>query len=227
MRVEAETPSGGAERRPGALLLLCMAQFMLILDIAIVNVALPPISEDLGFSAGNLQLVVTAYALTFGGLLLLGRAAVRPVGTPKYVRLGARSVHARISRMRPRTFCGVSGDLACSARRRRGVGRPGGALAPYEHLPRGRGAQPGSGRVERRSGGRRGCGTFDRGRAHRPRRLALSVPGDRPTRGCGSSGRAPDAAGGPIRSAWGTARLGGRFGGHHRPRGAGLRARTR
>ena len=37
-----------------------------------MNVALPPISEDLGFSAGNLQLVVTAYALTFGGLLLLG-----------------------------------------------------------------------------------------------------------------------------------------------------------
>ena len=72
MTVEAGTPSETAERRPGALLLLCMAQFMLILDIAIVNVALPPIAEDLGFSAGNLQLVVTAYALTFGGLLLLG-----------------------------------------------------------------------------------------------------------------------------------------------------------
>lgn len=72
MTIETGTQSGGAARRQRALLLLCMAQFMLILDIAIVNVALPPIAEDLGFSPGNLQLVVTAYALTFGGLLLLG-----------------------------------------------------------------------------------------------------------------------------------------------------------
>jgi hypothetical protein len=56
----------------GALLLLCLAQFVLILDIAIVSVALPAIQADLDFSRGNLQLVVTTYALTFGGLLLLG-----------------------------------------------------------------------------------------------------------------------------------------------------------
>ena len=45
---------------------------MVILDVAIVNVALPTIEVDLDFSAKNLQWVVTAYALTFGGLLLLG-----------------------------------------------------------------------------------------------------------------------------------------------------------
>lgn len=66
--------------RPGRrwvspLFLLCMAQFMLILDVSVVNVALPSVQEDLGFSAGDLQLVVTAYALFFGGLLLLGGRA--------------------------------------------------------------------------------------------------------------------------------------------------------
>jgi EmrB/QacA subfamily drug resistance transporter len=57
------------------LLLLCMAQFVLILDVAIVNVALPLVQEDLGFAPADLQLVVTAYALFFGGLLLLGGRA--------------------------------------------------------------------------------------------------------------------------------------------------------
>ena len=55
-----------------ALLLLCMVQFMVILDIAIVNVALPSIKIDLGFSQANLQWVISSYALVFGGFLLLG-----------------------------------------------------------------------------------------------------------------------------------------------------------
>jgi EmrB/QacA subfamily drug resistance transporter len=52
--------------------LVCLAQFMVILDVSIVNVALPSIQKTLGFSEVNLQWVVTAYALTFGGLLLFG-----------------------------------------------------------------------------------------------------------------------------------------------------------
>lgn len=59
------------------LLLLCMAQFMLIVDVAIVNVALPSEQEDLGFAPADLQLVVTAYALFLGGLLLLSRMLCR------------------------------------------------------------------------------------------------------------------------------------------------------
>jgi EmrB/QacA subfamily drug resistance transporter len=55
-----------------ALALLCAVQFMVVLDIAIVNVALPSIQADLGFSQQNLQWVISAYALTFGGFLLLG-----------------------------------------------------------------------------------------------------------------------------------------------------------
>ncbi|TME95870.1 MAG: MFS transporter [Chloroflexi bacterium] len=54
------------------LLLLCAAQFMLILDIAIVNVALPSMQRTLGLSAENIQWVVGGYALTFGGFLMLG-----------------------------------------------------------------------------------------------------------------------------------------------------------
>jgi EmrB/QacA subfamily drug resistance transporter len=60
-------------KRPGAALaLLVTAQFMVILDVAIVNVALPTIGPDLGFSRSALQWVVSAYAIVFGGTLLLG-----------------------------------------------------------------------------------------------------------------------------------------------------------
>src|SRR6187397_1419832 len=55
-----------------ALALLSVVQFMLVLDIAIVNVALPSIKVDLGFSQENLRWVISAYALVFGGFLLLG-----------------------------------------------------------------------------------------------------------------------------------------------------------
>ncbi len=55
-----------------ALALLCVTQFLVVLDIAIVNVALPSIQADLGFSQDDLQWVISAYALVFGGFLLLG-----------------------------------------------------------------------------------------------------------------------------------------------------------
>jgi EmrB/QacA subfamily drug resistance transporter len=62
-------------QRDALLLTVCLAQFMVILDIAIVNVALPNIHADLGFSDTSLQWVVNAYTLTFAGFLMLaGRA---------------------------------------------------------------------------------------------------------------------------------------------------------
>ncbi len=61
-----------ANRRWSALALIVTAQFMVILDVAIVNVALPSIKSDLGFSQTNLQWVISAYAIIFGGALLLG-----------------------------------------------------------------------------------------------------------------------------------------------------------
>jgi EmrB/QacA subfamily drug resistance transporter len=60
------------DRRWSALALIVTAQFMVILDVAIVNVALPSIKTDLGFSETNLQWVISAYAILFGGALLLG-----------------------------------------------------------------------------------------------------------------------------------------------------------
>jgi EmrB/QacA subfamily drug resistance transporter len=64
--------AGSVDRKWLALALLCMTQFVVVLDIAIVNVALPSIQADLGFSQENLQWVISAYALVFGGFLLLG-----------------------------------------------------------------------------------------------------------------------------------------------------------
>ncbi|HKN62950.1 MAG TPA: DHA2 family efflux MFS transporter permease subunit [Gaiellaceae bacterium] len=61
-----------SRRRWSALALIVTAQFMVILDVAIVNVALPSIESDLGFSDTGLQWVITAYAIFFGGTLLLG-----------------------------------------------------------------------------------------------------------------------------------------------------------
>jgi EmrB/QacA subfamily drug resistance transporter len=67
-------------RRWWALALLCSAYFMVILDVSIVNVALPSIQADLHFSPGDLQWVLSAYALTFGGFLLLGGRAADMLG---------------------------------------------------------------------------------------------------------------------------------------------------
>src|SRR5689334_10326224 len=55
-----------------ALLILCLGDLMIVLDTTIVNVALPSIRQDLGFSEASLAWVVNAYLLTFGGFLLLG-----------------------------------------------------------------------------------------------------------------------------------------------------------
>ena len=73
-------PLPEARRRSLVLALCCLAQFMVILDVSIVNVALPSIREDLGFSAADLQWVVNAYTLAFAGFLLLGGRAADLLG---------------------------------------------------------------------------------------------------------------------------------------------------
>jgi MFS family permease len=59
-------------RRWSALAVIALAQFMVIMDTSIIGVALPEIQSDLGFSPGDLSWVFNAYAVAFGGLLLLG-----------------------------------------------------------------------------------------------------------------------------------------------------------
>ena len=63
-----------------ALTIVCAAFFMTVLDVSIVNVALPSIGEALSFSRDNLQWVITAYSITFGGFLLLGGRAADLLG---------------------------------------------------------------------------------------------------------------------------------------------------
>ena len=63
-------PSETKDRRWIALAVLVAAQFMVVLDVAIVNVALPSIQTDLHFSEQSLQWVITAYAIMFGGFLV-------------------------------------------------------------------------------------------------------------------------------------------------------------
>jgi EmrB/QacA subfamily drug resistance transporter len=75
-------------RRWWALALLCGAFFMVILDATIVLVALPAIQADIGFSEQGLQWVLSAYALTFGGLLLLGGRAADLLGRRRLFMTG-------------------------------------------------------------------------------------------------------------------------------------------
>src|SRR2546421_11746527 len=77
------------QRKWLALALLSAVQFMVVLDIAIVNVALPSIKIDLGFSQENLQWVISAYALFFGGFLLLGGRAADLLGRRRLFLAGA------------------------------------------------------------------------------------------------------------------------------------------
>ena len=75
-------------RRWYGLALLCALQFMVVLDVAIVNVALPSIQVDLKFAPENLQWVLSAYALAFGGFLLLGGRAADLVGRRLILMIG-------------------------------------------------------------------------------------------------------------------------------------------
>lgn len=75
--------AGHGENKWAILAVLAVAQFMVVLDVSIVNVALPSIAKELEFAPNNLQWVITAYTLTFGGLLLLGGRAADLFGRRK------------------------------------------------------------------------------------------------------------------------------------------------
>jgi EmrB/QacA subfamily drug resistance transporter len=91
-RVRAEgtrEPAGhGAGHAPLALPLILVAAFMVVLDFSIVNVALPSIERELGIAASTVQWVVTAYAIAFGGLLILGGRAADLFGRRRMFVIG-------------------------------------------------------------------------------------------------------------------------------------------
>ncbi len=77
----SRAPGPEPDRRSAWLLTVCcVAQFMVILDLSIVNVALPSIQSSLGFTASELQWVIDAYAITFAGFLMLGGRAADQFG---------------------------------------------------------------------------------------------------------------------------------------------------
>jgi len=93
-------------RRWKALILICAAIFVVVLDIAIVNVALPSIGSDLHFAEKNLQWVITAYGLTYGGFLLLGGRAADLIGR-RLVFMGGMALFTAAS-----LVCGLSTSSA-------------------------------------------------------------------------------------------------------------------
>jgi EmrB/QacA subfamily drug resistance transporter len=91
-------------RRWQALALVCVAFFMTVLDVSIVNVALPSIGRSLRFSETGLQWVITAYAITFGGFLLLGGRAGDILGRKRMFLVGVAIFSAAS------LVCGLAGS---------------------------------------------------------------------------------------------------------------------
>ena len=119
-------PAPGREDRKRwlALLLVCAAQLMIVLDGTIVNVALPAIQSSLGFSEVSLSWVVNAYLLTFGGFLLLGGRAGDLFGRRRVFMLGlALFTLASL-------FCGLAGSQALLVAARAVQGLGGAIIAP-------------------------------------------------------------------------------------------------
>src|SRR5947199_4220922 len=82
------SPPSTTSNRWLVLVIACLAQFMVVLDATVVNVALPSIQKGLHFSPANLQWVVNAYTLIFGGFLLLGGRAGDLLGRKRLFVLG-------------------------------------------------------------------------------------------------------------------------------------------
>ena len=85
---QAGVPAGPDPRRWLALAVIAVAQLMIVLDVSVVNIALPDAGADLGITPANIQWVVTAYTLTFGGLLLLGGRIADFIGRKRAFLIG-------------------------------------------------------------------------------------------------------------------------------------------
>jgi EmrB/QacA subfamily drug resistance transporter len=114
----APTPGPPARRERRVLPLLCACQFLVILDVSIVNVALPSIDRDLGFSVPGLAWVVNGYLLPFAGFMLLGGRAADLFGHRRMLIVGLAlfSVSSLVAGLAP------TPDVLVPARAAQGVG---------------------------------------------------------------------------------------------------------
>ena len=173
------------------LAIVCIGQFMVVLDASIVNVALPSIQRDLHFSTSGLQWIINAYTLTFAGFLLLGGRAADLFGRRKIFMLGLTVF----------TLSSLLGGLAqneawlVSARALQGLGAA--ILAPATltiltaTFPEGADPGLGLGRVERRLIGRRIGRRAPWRHLDRPLELALDPVRQRAGRHRRTHGRPP------------------------------------
>src|SRR4051812_10248692 len=124
MTLPTITPLRSPSARWAALGVIVVAQFMVILDVAIVNVALPSIEADLGFSRAGLQWVITAYAIVFGGFLLLGGRLADILGRRRVFTVGVGLFVASS------VLCGFAWSAASLVAFRGVEGLAGALLAP-------------------------------------------------------------------------------------------------
>ena len=147
-----------------ALVVLCAGMLMIVLDVTIVNVALPSIQQQLGFSATGLAWVVNAYLISFGGLLLLAGRLGDLAGRRNVFLAGLAVVHRGLDGMRAGPVAGDAGGRPVRAGYRRGddLGRDPGR--DRDDVPRAAGDGQGDRRLRvRRVGRRRGRAAGRRG----------------------------------------------------------------
>lgn len=103
----------------------CTGQFLVILDVSVVNVALPSMRSDLGLSASQLQWVLNAYAIAFAGFMLLGGRAADIYGRKRMflVGLGLFTAASLAAWVRPGGLAAARRPCRAGARRRRAVSR--------------------------------------------------------------------------------------------------------
>ena len=179
----ATVTAGPDPRRWQALALVCVAFFMTILDVSIVNVALPSIKESLDVSDTSLQWVLIAYAITFGGFLLLGGRLADLLGRRRIFMIGVAVFAGASSRLRARGLDRRAHRRSRRAGARRGPRLTGDPLDHHHHV-RGRGGAEQGARDLGRDGRQRRGGRRPRGRDPDPvPRLGVDLLRQRPRRG--------------------------------------------
>ena len=216
-------PSETKDRRWFALAALVAAQFMVVLDVAIVNVALPSIQTDLHFSEQSLQWVITAYAIMFGGFLLLGGRLADLLGRRRFFIAGIALF----------TVSSLAAGFAWSAgslitfRATQGLG--GALLAPAAlsilttTFAEGRERNVALGVWGAVSGSGAAAGVLARRLPDELARLVVDLLHQRPRRDRADRGQSLPPEGEPRRARTPHLRLRGCRHGHERPDAAGLR----
>ena len=162
-------------RRWIVLAVIVAAQFMVVLDVAIVNVALPTIKTDLHFSQESLQWVVTAYSILFGGVLLLGGRMADLLGRRRLFMAGLDALHDLLAARRAGVVGGLADRLPLAAGPRRGAALAGGAVDPDDDVRRGARAEPRARHLGRSLRQRRRGRRAARRRAHERPQLVMDL----------------------------------------------------